>query len=177
MSDVVVKRYTKALIEKFDKNELSALLENLKVVANAFGMEKFSSIINSPIVDKSIKDGLVFSLFEGKLDSKFENFLKLLSENKRLDLIPAILSNIQTKVASFSNEYNGIIYSSSDLSQDEIKKIEQIFSKKFDANINLKLNKGDYNGIKVDIEELGVEISFSIDRLKHDMSEYILKAI
>ncbi|MBP5779262.1 MAG: F0F1 ATP synthase subunit delta, partial [Campylobacter sp.] len=33
------------------------------------------------------------------------------------------------------------------------------------------------NGVKIDVEDLGFEISFSIDRLKNKMSEYILKAI
>mgnify|MGYP000908410095 CR=1 FL=1 len=177
MSDVIAKRYTKALIEKFDKSELDVLVANLKVVADAFKVDKFNSIINSPIVSKEKKEELIFSLFEKSLDSKFSNFLKLLSENKRFNLIPEILSDIETKVAAFDNRYRGVIYSSDKLLEDEIKKIEEIFSKKFDANISLEHSKGEYNGIKVDIEELGVEISFSMDRLKHNMSEYILKAI
>ena len=37
--------------------------------------------------------------------------------------------------------------------------------------------KSDYNGIKIELDDLGVEASFSVDRLKAQMSEYILKAI
>lgn len=177
MSDIVVKRYAKAIIEKFEKNELETLLKNLKVISDAFKIDKFKSIINSPIVEQTKKNELIFSLFKEKIDIKFSNFLKLLSENKRFDLIPDILSNIETKVASFNNQYKGVIYSNDNLSLKEVQKIEEIFSKKFNANINLDFNKGDYNGIKVDIEELGVELSLSIDNLKQNMSEYILKAI
>ena len=41
----------------------------------------------------------------------------------------------------------------------------------------LEVAKSDYNGIKIELEDLGVEASFSMDRLKAQMIEYILKAI
>ena len=38
-------------------------------------------------------------------------------------------------------------------------------------------NVCDYDGIKVDIDGLGVEISFSKDRLKSQLIDHILKAV
>lgn len=55
--------------------------------------------------------------------------------------------------------------------------MEENFSKKFNSKIKLDGSKSDYNGVKVELDDLGVEVNFSIDRLKSQMSEYILKAI
>ena len=55
--------------------------------------------------------------------------------------------------------------------------LEDKFSKRFNASIKLDSQKSEYNGIKIELNDLGVEASFSVDRLKAQMSEHILKAI
>ena len=64
-----------------------------------------------------------------------------------------------------------------ELSNDYVSSIEEQFSKKFDVKLSLSQNIGDYDGIKVDIDGLGVEISFSKDRLKSQLIDHILKAV
>ena len=51
------------------------------------------------------------------------------------------------------------------------------FSSKFDVSLKLAQNVCDYDGIKVDIEGLGLEVGFSKDRLKSQLKDYILKAV
>jgi F-type H+-transporting ATPase subunit delta len=63
------------------------------------------------------------------------------------------------------------------LSSDKIAQIAENLSKKFDTTIELEAKKSDYNGIKVEVESLGVEIGLSTDRLKAQLAEHILKAI
>ena len=50
-------------------------------------------------------------------------------------------------------------------------------SKKFDSKISLHAVKNDFNGIKVDVEGLGIEINFSKDRIDSQIIEHIIKAI
>jgi F-type H+-transporting ATPase subunit delta len=59
----------------------------------------------------------------------------------------------------------------------DVKSIEGEFSKKFDVKLSLSQNVCDYDGIKVDIDGLGVEISFSTERLRTQMIDHILKAV
>ena len=75
------------------------------------------------------------------------------------------------------NKYLGKIYSDREIDAAKIKDLEEKISKKFNADIKLEPVKSELEGIKIEIEDLGFEISFSIDRLKQKMSEYILKAI
>ena len=76
-----------------------------------------------------------------------------------------------------NNEYKGFVYSKKEISKDEITELEKSCSRRFKCKVDLNFVQNNYNGIKVDLCDLGVEISFSIDRLKEKMSEYILKAI
>ena len=107
----------------------------------------------------------------------FANFIKLLGANKRLELIPAILNEMKIEQSLLENTYRGEVIGNFDLSADQLKALEENFSKKFDSKIKLDGSKSDYNGVKVELDDLGVEVNFSIDRLKSQMSEYILKAI
>ncbi|MSN96635.1 F0F1 ATP synthase subunit delta [Campylobacter sp. FMV-PI01] len=174
--DVIAKRYVKALMEQFNEDELKNAILNLENISLAFDNDKFRIIINSPVVDDFKKFEFILMFIKHPF-VKFENFIKLLMENKRLVFIPEIYKRIRIEMATLNGEYFGEISSKENLNSEEIRKIEDIFSKKFNAKISLKQNTKEYNGIKISLEELGVEISFSIDRLRQDMNEYILKAI
>ena len=50
-------------------------------------------------------------------------------------------------------------------------------SKKFDSTISLNFVKNDFNGIKVTVEGLGIEINFSKDRIDNQIIQHIIKAI
>ena len=57
------------------------------------------------------------------------------------------------------------------------KMLEENLSSKFNAKIKLENVVSEYPGIKIELDDLGVEVSFSIERLKTQMIEHILKAI
>ena len=176
MNEVVAKKYVKAILSDVKSNELNAFIENLVELAAAFGSEKFKSIISLPTLKTSQKVEFVLSLVKNQ-DAKFANFIKLLGANKRLELIPAILDEMKIEQSLLENTYRGEVVGNFDLSAEQLKALEENFSKKFNSKIKLDGSKSDYNGVKVELDDLGVEVNFSIDRLKSQMSEYILKAI
>lgn len=176
MNDLVAKRYVKALIVDRDVNSVSALSENLNVIASAFANDRFNSIVTSPEVTDGQKIELVISFLESA-DNTLVNFIKLLGEKRRLDLIPQIAKELKVQLAKMNGTYTGVVYTNSELSSDYISSIEAQFSKKFNVNLSLSQNLCDYDGIKVDIDGLGVEISFSKERFKSQMIDHILKAV
>ena len=176
MNEVVAKKYVKAILSDAKPGELSAFIENLVELAAAFGSEKFKSIISLPTLKAVKKVEFILSLVKNS-DAKFANFIKLLGANKRLELIPVILNEMKIEQSLLENTYRGEVIGNFDLSADQLKALEENFSKKFDSKIKLDGSKSDYNGVKVELDDLGVEVNFSIDRLKSQMSEYILKAI
>jgi F-type H+-transporting ATPase subunit delta len=176
MSNLVAKRYVNALVDGRDTNAVIVLSENLNVISSAFADDKFNSIVSSPEVNDSQKVELVTSFIK-KADETFVNFIKLLGEKRRLGLLPEIAKELEVQLAAMNNTYVGVVYTNNELSKDYISSIEEQFSKKFDVKLSLSQNVCDYDGIKVDIDGLGVEISFSKERLKSQMIDHILKAV
>lgn len=176
MNDLVAKRYVKALVEGRDTKIIDAVSKNLNVISSAFADDKFNAIVTSPEVNDDKKIELVISLVK-KADNTLINLVKLLGEKRRLELIPFIANELNVQIAKMNNTYIGVIYTNQKLSGDYVNSIEKQFSKKFDVELSLSQNVCDYDGIKVDIDGLGLEISFSKERLKSQMIDHILKAI
>ena len=177
MNDLVAKRYVKALMDGRDLFTVSGISDRLNIISSAFGDDKFVSIITSPEVSVSDKINLIVSLADANNDVILVNFIKVLGEKRRLNLIPFIANELKTQIAKINNSYVGTIYTNQELSFDYVQMIAQQFSNKFNVNLSLTQNVCDYDGIKVDIDGLGVEISFSKDRLKSQLINHILKAV
>lgn len=176
-NDLVAKRYVKALMEGRDLYTVGLISDKLNMISSAFGDDKFKSIVYSPEVSDFNKINLVISLVDANYDVVLSNFIKLLGEKRRLGLIPFIAGELKNQIAKINNNYVGIIYTNQELSYDYVQRIAQQFSYKFNVNLSLTQYICDYDGIKVDIDGLGVEISFSKDRFKSQLVDYILKAV
>ena len=177
MEELVAKKYVKALVQtNRDIKFLKHITEDLNVIALAFDNSKFSSIISSVEVKSDKKVELVLSFFK-KPKKSVTNLVKLLALKKRLKILPDIVAELKKEIAIKENSYSGIIYTNNELSKQYIANMEKQFSKKFNIRLKLVQNICDYDGIKVDIEDLGVEIGFSKERLKAQMIEHILKAV
>jgi len=176
MKELIAKRYTKALINNLNNDELVNFIAKLSELSMAFSDEKFTNIISTPTLSTSNKVNFLLSISDEK-SVKFTNFIKLLGENKRIEILPNIVSELLLQKSKIDNTYYGNIYADFEVSLDQISQFEASFSKKFGAKILLKAIKSDYSGVKIELDDLGVEVSFSLDRLKAQMSEFILKAI
>lgn len=176
MNDLVAKRYVKALIDGRDIQAINNISYNLNTISSAFDDEKFISIVSSPEVASCSKADLIISLVDGN-EQILNNFIKLLSEKRRLSLLPSIANELNIQIAKMNNSYVGVVYTNQELSSNYISSIEEQFSRKFNVKLSLSQNICDYDGIKVDIDGLGVEISFSKERLKTQLIDHILKAV
>jgi len=176
MSVLVAKRYVKALISEAELSDLAQVNEQLKTIATAFANDKFLQIVSSTDVATDKKVDLILSFVENN-NNKVKNLILLLGNNKRLDQIPDISAELNNQLAVLNNNYEGVVYSNSSLSDNYISDIENQFSKKFNITLKLTNEVCDYDGIKVDIDGLGIEIGFSKEQLKQQMINHILKAV
>lgn len=176
MSGAIAKKYVNALMSSCNEAELTEVYSLLTQLVGAFKLEKFYNIILSPDVTSKAKEELVLSLVETK-NVKFQNFIKLLNCNDRLKLIPVVSKELKYQLSLKNNTYEGSVSTNFKMSQAQIATLEENFSKKFNSKIKLNANENSYPGIKVELDDLGVEVSFSVERLKAQMTEHILKAI
>ena len=63
------------------------------------------------------------------------------------------------------------------MTKADIEQIQKNLSKKLNSTIKLTLTKSDYNGIKVEVKDLGIEVAFSKSLMNQQLIEHILKAI
>jgi F-type H+-transporting ATPase subunit delta len=175
MIELVAKRYVKALMSK-DSDNLSAIYDELKTISNVYNSEKFKLILSSTSISTEDKVNLILS-FVPNCNQITTNLIKLLGENKRLDIIPHIAKELKYEISVLKNQYDGIVYTNKELSNDEMNKIESQFAKKFNITLTLTQNICNYDGVKVEVNGLGYEVGFAKSRLKAQMIDYILKAI
>lgn len=176
MIDLVAKRYVKAIMADRDNDSLTSIFNELSSISSAYSDEKFALIISSTDVSVENKVELILS-FVDNCSETTKNLIKLLADKKRLEIIPGIVYTLKQELAVINNTYEGIVYTNKELSASDLENLNSQFAKKFEVNLKLTQKICDYNGIKVDIDGLGVEVGFSKERLKSQMIEHILKAV
>jgi len=171
---MIVEKYTKALVSVLNEDEIVKVYEAIARLALVSKDPKFILIVKSPLmsVDEKVK---ILSEIAECTNPKFINFIRILLENKRMDLIKEIHQSLYEKVSKIFNTYAGVVEGK--VSEDVLKEIESKLSNKFNATIKLQLKERDLNGIKVFVDVLNVELSLVEERVKQKLLDTILKAI
>ncbi len=177
MSELIAKRYIKALKYDTDDKSLQLISDIFLEIALSFKNDKFKDIMDNPAINMDDKTSILLDSVKSAKSEKINNFIKLLGENNRLNIIPSIAKQMKKDIAVTSKVYTGTVYSNNDIDSKVIKKLSDGLGKKFDSKITLDFEKNDFDGIKVDVEDLGVEINFSKTRINNQIIEHIVKAI
>ena len=177
MEELIARRYIKAIKDSSDIATLTSMCEIFSAIAESFKDDKFIQIINNPDVSQDQKSNILLDAVKSANSDKINNLIKLLSEHNRLNIIPALAEVMRKDLANTSKSYAGVVYSDSDIDANVIQDLSDGLGKKFGSDISLTFVKDDFNGIKVDVEDLGIEINFSKTRINNQIIEHIVKAI
>ena len=177
METMIADRYVKALSSVMDQASLENTKTFFDALTAAYSDKKFANLMNDPLVAASKKEALLLSIVENAQSSAINNLIKLLVENRRVALIPAIAESLRLTLAAMNKTYSGCVYSNTEVDASTLQALSGDLGKKMDATITLAYVASDYDGIKVEVEDLGVEVSLSKSRLNAQIIEHILKAI
>ena len=92
-------------------------------------------------------------------------------------MIPALACELKREIARSKRMYQGRIYSNNVIDQASVDSIARDLGNKVGATIALEFVPAQYDGIRVEVDELNIEINFSKSRLNAQLVEHILKAI
>ncbi len=177
MEELIAKRYVQALLSVSKSNEKANLAEVLHNLAISLNDEKISEMIESPLVSTEQKvQALLDSLGKGA-GKKLINFIKILGEHNRLSLIPAVSNILNLEMKKESNEYEGIIKSRVVLDKDALTELEETLKRYTGSIVKLKQEESDLDGIRVAIDDLGIEVNFSKERVKEQLIDFIKKSL
>lgn len=174
MEELIAKRYAQALSSV--SKDLSGILEVLNVLSEVISSSEIKSTLTSPIISSEQKTAMVLSVISDD-DKILVNFIKILGENKRLDLIPAITKVLNTDQQRVSNEYEGVLKSTSSLDEATLANLEETLKKYTGSTIKLTQQKTDLEGLRVSVDDLGIEVNFSKQRVKEQLIDFIKKSL
>jgi len=176
MEELIAKRYVKALLEVISPEQKVQYSEVLNAIASLFSDANVSEKINSPLISTTDKVEFILDGIKGA-DSTLVNFIKILGENDRLALIPTIAKSLNQELQRERNEYEGVVISSDELADNELSELESSLQKYTGSTIKLTQQKSDLDGIKVTVDDLGIEVNFSKVRVKEQLIDFITKSL
>jgi len=174
MSRSAAKKYAKVLTQNANKEMVKETKEYLLALSALFRDAKFKDSVLSPLVSAEEKSALLIGESSNQI---LNNLIKLLVEKNRLGLIPYIYEELRLAEAVESNNFEGYIYSSTELDSATVSELTENISKKVDSKIDFKQIKSDEEGFRVEVPDLGIEASFSQERLKSQLIQHILRGI
>ena len=175
MEELIAKRYAKAL--SLTSKDLTAVAEVLNVLTEVISEEDINRILTSPMVADEKKTEMILSALGKNADSSLVNFIKVLGEKKRLDLIPAIAKVVNSDLQKELNQYEGVLKSNETLGKEDLSKLEKTLEKYTGSKIKLTQEKTDLNGMRVSVDDLGIEVNFSKQRVKEQLIDFIKKSL
>ncbi len=177
MVDQIAKRYTDALVEGSSTEELVAYQNIFKALATSLEDEKVKAVFFSPYMKDEQRTEILLDAVKAAKSDKVNNIVKLLVEKRRVDALGAMAKSLALLVADQNKSYEGKIYSNTDVKKDVAKKFETNIGDKVGAKVSFETVKNEYNGVKLEVEDLGVEVSFSKSNVRQQMIQHILKSI
>jgi len=175
MEELIAKRYATALSSV--SKDIASVSTVLNMLSEAISDESIMTVLNSPIVPAEKKTEMILSALGKEENAVLTNFIKILGENKRLDLIPAIAKVLNADLQKAANKYEGVVKSAKKLDKEELNRLEETLGKYTGTTIKLKQEKTDLDGLRVSVDDLGIEVNFSKQRVKEQLIDFIKKSL
>jgi F-type H+-transporting ATPase subunit delta len=177
MEELIANRYVNALIDVTTAEERASFSTQLSAIAEAFSDDSVLEMLTSPLVEAEKKTSFVLDGLGENSDVKLQNFIKIIGENGRLDLLPIVAKRLKQAIQKETNAYEGIVMSSTSLGDAELSELETSLKKYTGSTIKLTQEQSDLDGIKVSVEDLGIEVNFSKERVKEQLIDFITKSL
>lgn len=113
--------------------------KNLAFLTAVLGDKSISHIVDDPKVDKSKLQTLLFDISEGQLNQEEQNFLKLLIENNRLSLVPAITELFETYKAEDEGSIEIDVTTAFAFTKESKQSFNATLEKVFGKKVNMKV--------------------------------------
>ena len=174
MLNIISKKYTQALMDS--GCDLDESLSILKAFSGVLKSKRVADIIASPFLSKTQKEEFLLDSLKN-VDTKIQNFFRLIAQTDRILLIPYISSELEKRLLARKKEYAAVLVSKDELDNKTLERIQDSLAKKLGVKLSIKQELSGTDGIKLSVEDLGIEVSFSKDRFSSDLKNHILKAL
>jgi len=116
--ETIARPYAQAIYDHSEGWE-----KDLDQLELALETPEVQQLIDSPKFAYKEKTEVFLSLFEGQIESKTSNFIKVLGESKRISLLPHISKEYRKLLSGTKGSSEVLITSAFDLTDEQLKKV------------------------------------------------------
>jgi F-type H+-transporting ATPase subunit delta len=160
--NTVARPYAEAAFKLADAgNALGKWSEMLAALAAVSQDERVQRAVADPKLSDAQVAGLFISILSGRLTGEAENFLRVLTENKRLELLPEIRAQFE----ALKNEREGVVeaevHSAFELTEAQIADLVQRLEKRTGRKVRTQvyLDQALIGGVKVVLGDKVIDAS------------------
>lgn len=179
MINIIASRYAEALFQVGEENNSTTkLYEELNAVLDILKSDKnFYNVLKSPLISKGEKKDIIENIFNNRVQNDLKNFFKLLIDKERISSLELIHKSFKSLLNEKNNIVEGKAITAIPMSKEEIKKLEENLSSKYNTNIILEnvVDKTILGGVLVKLgnKEIDGTIKTRLDNLKQELSQVI----
>ncbi len=175
-ADVLVQRYSQALLQTAEANKKSDQVGNeLAQVTEIFSQEDVLSFFDSPFNSGDNKVMVAKSALEGKCSAEVFNFLITLVQNERLAFLSQISSAYQAAARAKGGETEGILYVATEATDGFKAQVESKLSQSLNKKVKLSVQKDPalLSGFKVVVGGWTMDDSaqYHLNKIKEESSK------
>ncbi len=156
----VARPYAKAAFEHaMAANALAEWSDMLNFAAAVVSDAQMQGLLSSPHLTHEQQQDAMLKVCEGKLDAQGQNFIKLLSHNRRLLALPTIAEIFVHLKAEFEKTVDAEVTSAAELTAEQQDKLKQKLASKLgrQVNINVKVDKSLLGGLVIEAEDMVID--------------------
>lgn len=157
----IARPYAKALFGLAqEKNQIESWLGGLKELAAVMQDRKVVSLVEQPETAASDKAKILADLV-GLKDVALINFVSVLAEQKRLNVLPEVYAQYQDLVLALNNTKSAVIYSAYELTSAQLADLTATLKARFntDLNVTAKVDPELIGGVKVEVGDQVLDLS------------------
>ena len=157
----IARPYAKALFGLAqEKNQIESWLGELKELASVVQQDKVAMLIEQPEIDSAQKAQQLVALV-GLNDENLKNFVSVLADHKRLQVLPEIFAQYQDLTLSLNKTRRAVINSAYALTDTQLSDLTDELQKRFGSNLEVttKVDSGLIGGVKVEVGDQILDLS------------------
>ena len=131
--ETIARPYAQAIYDHSKGWEVD--LEQLEL---ALETPEVQMLIDSPKLAYKEKTEVFLSLFEGQIESKTTNLVKVLGESKRISLIPHISKEYRKLLSGTKSSSEVVITSAFELSAEQVEKVTDLLKGRYEDSLTVE---------------------------------------
>ena len=173
--------YAQALFDvALEENILESVKDDLNAIRVVIEEQpEFMEILTLPKLDKTNKKELVKSIFENKTSKILVNFLMLLIDKERINLLPEIMMFYNELVNKHFGILEGTVYCAVPVNEGQLTELTYAFTKKLNQKVklNVEIDPSLLGGYRVNLGDVVYDnsIKLQLKNLKNNLLNVELK--